>query len=64
VNWINLAEARDSGVAVVKPVVNFDLYNMKNFWSIAKELMSSQEVQCTKEFFFSSIMCSQTQEAN
>ena len=26
-NWINLAEARDSEVAVVKPEVNLDLYN-------------------------------------
>ena len=27
VNWINLAEARDSEVAVVEPGVNLDLYN-------------------------------------
>ena len=50
-NWIYLAEVRDSGVAVVKPAVNLDLYNMKNFWSVAKELMSSQG-QCTKESVF------------
>jgi len=52
VNWINLAEVRDSGVAVVKPAVNLDLYNMKNFWGLTKELVSSQEGQCTKESVF------------
>jgi hypothetical protein len=63
-NWINLAEARISGVAVVKPAVNLDLYNMKNFWSIARELVSSQEGQCTRVSVFHLIMCGQTQEAN
>jgi hypothetical protein len=48
--WLRLVTGWGGG-AVVKPVVNLYLYNMKNFWSVAKELVSSREGQCTKEFF-------------
>ena len=31
VNWINVAKARDSGVAVVKPVMNLDSVKCEEF---------------------------------
>ena len=52
VNWINLIEVRDNGVAFVKPGMKLDLYN---------GVLSRRTVHQT---VFFSLMCGQTQEAN
>lgn len=53
-NWINLAKARDNGVAVVKPGMKLDLYN---------GVLSRRTVH-HRVSFFHLLIYGQTQEAN
>ena len=54
-NSINLAEVTDSGVAVVEPGMILDSIECEEFLELAKDLVSSQEGQCTIQSIFSLI---------
>jgi len=64
VNWINLAKARDNGVAVVKPEMNLDFIKCEEFLEHSQGTGVFSRTVHQRVSFFHLIMYGQTQEAN
>ena len=64
-NWINLAKARDNGVAVVEPGMNLDYLKCEQFLEFSQGTgVFLRRTVHQRASFFHLLMCGQTREAN